>query len=50
VIIATRLIAQKNGSSYGLRVISKLREIVPETHIAAIDALAVEIDADGVTQ
>ena len=45
VIVATRLIAQKSGPSYGMRVIEKLREIVPEAHLPAVDALALEIYA-----
>ena len=52
VIVATRFIAQKSGLSYGMRVIEKLREIVPEAHLPAVDALALELelelDADSV--
>ena len=46
VIVATRFIAQKSGLSYGMRVIEKLREIVPEAHLPAVDALALELELD----
>jgi hypothetical protein len=48
VIVATRFIAQRSGLSYGMRVIERLREIVPEAHLPAVDALALEIDTDTV--
>jgi len=44
VIVAARLIAKKNGPSYGARIIEKLREIVPESHVVAVDALALELE------
>jgi hypothetical protein len=44
VIIAARLIAQKRGTSYGMRVIGKLREIVPQDHLPAINALTMELE------
>jgi predicted NAD/FAD-binding protein len=48
-IIATRLIAQKSSLSYGLRVVAKLRELVPQAHVPAIEALAQEFEAGPVT-
>lgn len=47
VTAAARLIAEKCGPSYGLRVVYKLREIVPEVHLSLLQALAFEIEADG---
>ena len=47
VTAAARLIAEKCGPSYGLRVVYKLREIVPEVHLSLLQALAFEIESDG---
>lgn len=47
VVAAARLIVDKCGSSYGLRVINKLREIVPEVHLPVIHTLVFEIEAVG---
>jgi hypothetical protein len=44
VIEAARFIANKNGVSYGLRVVNKLYEIVPEAHIPAVAALMHELE------
>lgn len=48
VIVAARLIAQKRGPSYGMRVVDKLREIMPETHLPALEALAFELESTSV--
>jgi hypothetical protein len=45
VTAAVRLILEKCGPSYGLRVVNKLREIVPEAHLAVLQALASELEA-----
>lgn len=44
VIVAARLIAQKRGTPYAVRVLGKLREIVPEAHLPAIDALRIKLN------
>jgi hypothetical protein len=36
VVSAARLIVFKSGPSYGLRVVNKLRKIVPEVPLAAL--------------
>ena len=46
VVSAARLIVLKSGPSYGLRVVNKLREIVPEVHLAALQELAFELEAE----
>jgi hypothetical protein len=46
VIAAARLIVFKSGPSYGLRVVSKLREIAPEVHLPALRELAFELEAE----
>lgn len=46
VVAAARLIVLKSGPSYGLRVVNKLREIVPEVHLAALQDLAFELEAE----
>jgi hypothetical protein len=46
VVSAARLIMSKAGPSYGLRVVNKLREIVPEAHLAGLEALAFELTAE----
>ena len=45
VAAAARLIVEKCGPSYGLRVVNKLREIVPEVHLAVLQALASDLEA-----
>lgn len=45
VVAATRLIVEKCGPSYGLRVANKLREIVPEVHLIVLHTLASDIEA-----
>jgi hypothetical protein len=44
VVSAVRLIALKSGPSYGLRVVNKLRKIVPEVHLAALQKLTFELE------
>jgi len=48
VVAAARFITEKCGPSYGLRVVNKLRETVPEVHLTAFHALAFDIEAIGV--
>ena len=45
VAAAARFIVEKCGPSYGLRVVNKLREIVPEVHLPVIHTLVFEIEA-----
>ena len=45
VTAAARFIVDKCGPSYGLRVVNKLREIVPEVHLPVIHTLVFEIEA-----
>ena len=45
VTAAARYIVDKCGPSYGLRVVNKLREIVPEVHLPVIHTLVFEIEA-----
>jgi hypothetical protein len=47
VVAAARFITEKCGPSYGLRVVNKLRETVPEVHLTAFHALAYDIEAIG---
>lgn len=47
VVAAARFITEKCGPSYGLRVVNKLRETVPEVHLTAFHALAFDIEAIG---
>jgi hypothetical protein len=49
VVASARLIALKSGPSYGLRVVNKLREIVPEAHLALLHGLLDELEAEGAT-
>ena len=46
VIVAVRMIVQKSSHSYGSRVIQKLREIIPDLHLPAVEALALEFEGD----
>jgi hypothetical protein len=48
VIVAARFIANNSGTSYGMRVVGKLREIVPQAHLDSVDALALELEASAV--
>ena len=43
VFSAVRLICDKSGPSYALRVLSKLREIIPQPHIAGVEALVADL-------
>ncbi len=45
VIVAVQMIVQKSSHSYGLRIINKLREIIPATHLPAVDALEFEVSS-----
>lgn len=45
VVAAARLVAQKRGLSYGRRVLDKLKEIAPESHVPALDALGLELES-----
>jgi len=45
VTTAARLIVAKCGPSYGLRVVTKLSEIVPEVHLAVLQTLASDLEA-----
>ncbi len=45
VVSVARLIVFKSGSAYGLRVVNKLREIVPEVHPPPLQELAFELEA-----
>jgi hypothetical protein len=46
IVTAARLIALKSGSSYGQRVVNKLREIVPAVHLAALQELTFDLETD----
>jgi hypothetical protein len=45
VVAAARLVAQKRGLSYGRRVLDKLKEIAPESHVPALEALGLELES-----
>jgi hypothetical protein len=45
VIAAARLVAQKRGLSYGMRVLGKLKEIAPESHVPSLEALGLELES-----
>lgn len=43
ILSAVRLIARKSSAPYALRVVRKLTEIVPQSHLPAVEALADEL-------
>jgi hypothetical protein len=43
ILSAVRLIALKSGPTYALRVLSKLSEIVPQSHLYMVETLASEV-------
>jgi hypothetical protein len=45
VTASVKFIAQKSGVSYSTRIVDKLREIIPEPHLPAIEVLAQELEA-----
>jgi hypothetical protein len=49
VVASARLIVLKSGPSYGLRVVNKLHEIVPEAHLALLRELLAELEAESST-
>lgn len=44
VVEAARLVAHKRGPSYGARVLDKLKEIAPQSHVPALEALGAELE------